>query len=189
MVNMLKVQIAVFVLLLIVGYALLGKKVLKLYILKTANTTSNESVWMEAIAGILTLSIAIVYYWQQEPAAAWYMWTGVLITFIGGLLLIIARKQLHEETTLEERLHSGFQAAQLGLYGRIRHPNKAALLLLLFGICLSTGSFWALGIFVVFFIPSLLYRLYQEEQALEEQFGERWIDYKADTKRLIPKVF
>jgi protein-S-isoprenylcysteine O-methyltransferase Ste14 len=75
------------------------------------------------------------------------------------------------------------------MYAKIRHPNKAALLLILIGLCFALGSIWARAVLVFLFVPSLLYRISQEERALLDQFGDRWMAYKEDTKRIIPGVF
>ncbi len=189
MVNMLKVLGAVIVLLIIIGIAMLGKKVLRALIFKTAKTPSNESLWIEYIAGILVIGIAVANYLRQDPEATWIMGIGVLIFFLGGLFQLIARRQLHDDKTFEARLSSGFEAAQTGLYSKIRHPSKSALLLIMIGFCVSLGSWWALGLLVVLFFPSMLYRISQEDRALLDKFGDRWMAYKSDTKKLIPEIF
>jgi len=185
---MLKVLVAVIVLLVIIGIAMLGKKIARTLIFRTAKTPSNESIWMEIVTGLLAVGIAIANYIRNKPDANIAMWIGVLIFFLGGLLQFIARKQLGEDKTFEERLSSGFEAAQTGLYTKIRYPSKSSLLLLLIGLCLTLGSWWGLGIILILFFPSVLYRISQEERALLDRFGDRWLAYKSDTKKLIPEI-
>ncbi len=189
MVNMLKVLGAVIVLLLIIGIGMLGKKLFRALIFKTAKTPSNESTVLEFVTGLLVIGIAIANYARKEPDANIIMWVGTLILFLGGILQLVARRQLYEDKTFEERLSSGFEAAQTGLYAKIRHPSKTALLVILIGLCLSLGSWWGLGLLAVLFFPSMLYRISQEERALLDQFGERWIEYQSDSKRIIPGIF
>ena len=188
MVNMIKVLIAVIVLLIIIGIALLGKKVTRTLIFKTAKTSNNESTWMVIITELLTIGIATAYYVKNNPAADAIMWTGLFVFFLGGLLQIIARRHLHEDKTFEDRLSAGFEAAQTGIYTKLRHPNKTAQLLLVIGFSMMMGSIWALALAIILFFPSVLYRISQEERALLDKFGDRWMDYKSDTKRIIPKI-
>jgi len=188
MVNMLKVLVAVVILLLIVGLAMLGKKVIRSLRFRSAKTPRNESLVLEWITGLLVVGISIANYVRQDPAGTWVMGVGAVIFFLGGLLQLTARKQLYEDATFEDRLSSGFSAAQVGLYSKLRYPSKTALLLLLIGLCLSVGSWWGLGLLAILFFPSLLYRISQEEQVLQDKFGERWIAYKADTKTIIPGI-
>jgi protein-S-isoprenylcysteine O-methyltransferase Ste14 len=189
MVNMLKVLAAVVILLIIIGIGMLGKKLLRALIFKTAKTPSKESIVLEIVTGLLVVGIATANYARKEPEATITMWIGALVFFLGGILQLVARKQLHEDKTFEERLSTGFEAAQTGLYSKIRHPSKTALLIILIGLCLALGSWWGLGLLAVLFFPSTLYRISQEERALLDKFGERWMDYKSDSKRIIPGIF
>jgi len=188
MVNMIKILVAVSVVISIIGIALLGKKLKHFFSFKTAKTPHKESLWLELVSGGLVLFIATAYYLNKRPDATGLMWSGVAVFFFGGLLQLFARKQLHNDKTFEERLSSGFSAAQTGIYKRIRHPSKAALLLLLLGFSLSMGSFWATALWFIFFLPSVLFRISQEERSLQETFNDRWLTYKSDTRKLIPGV-
>ncbi len=189
MVNMLKILAAVIILLAIIGIGILGKKLFRALIFKTAKTPSNESKVLEVITGLVVIGIAIANYARKEPDATITMWIGAAVFFLGGLLQLIARKQLYEDKTFEERLSTGFEAAQTGLYSKLRHPSKTALLIIIIGICLALGSIWGLALLAVLFFPSVLYRISQEERALLDKFGERWIEYQSDSKRIIPGIF
>ena len=189
MVNMIKVLVAVIVLIAIIGIGMLGKKVLRALIFKTAKTSSNESLILEWVTGILVVGLSFAYYINQNPDTDITMLAGILVFIAGWILQFVARRQLYDDKTFEERLMSGFEAAQTGLYSKIRHPNKAALLLIMIGLCFALGSIWALAVLVFLFLPSVLYRISQEERKLLDQFGDRWMTYKEDTKRIIPGVF
>ncbi len=188
MVNMLKILVAITVLLIIIGIALLGGRIFRLLIFKTAKTKSSESSWILAIMGLVTAGLAIYYYINNKPDAIISMWAGAVLFFLGGLLQIIARRQLHDDKTFQERLSAGFEAAQTGIYAKLRHPGKTALLLIMLGICLATRSWWSLGLYFALFVPAVLYKISQEEKELLDQFGDRWMSYKEDTKRIIPHI-
>ncbi len=189
MVNMIKVLIAVTILILIISIGMLGKKLIRALIFKTAKTESNESIVLEWVTGILVVGLSFAYYLNQQPESDITMWIGVVVYFLGWMLQLFARRQLYDDKSFEERLKSGFEAAQMGLYAKIRHPSKAALLLIMIGLCFALGSIWALAVLLFLFFPSILYRISQEERALMDQFGDRWMSYKEDTKRIIPGVF
>ena len=189
MVNMVKVVIAVCVLLIIVGWAMLGKKVLRAFIFRSAKTQVSESVWIEMCAGLLVVVVAIAEYVNSLPDATIVMWLGVLVFFAGGLVQLIARKQLCDDQTFEDRLSSGFEAAQTKMYKYLRFPGASALVLLVSGLCLALGSWWGLGLVLVLFFPSVLFKVSQEERTLYDKFGDRWLEYKSDSKRIIPGVF
>jgi len=188
MVNMLKVLTAVVILLAIIGLAMLGKKLLRALIFRTAKTHNNESKFIEIVLGLLVIIIALTNYIRQTPEGDWVMAIGALLFFVGGIIQLLARKQLYDDKTQEDRLGTEFAAGQTGLYSKIRHPSKLALLLILIGFCLALKSYWALGILFVLFFPSMLYRISQEEKALLDKFGNRWQAYKSDSKKLIPGI-
>ncbi len=189
MVNMLKVVIAVFVLLVIVGIGMLGKKLKHSYIFRSAKINNEESFWIEFCAGILVLVVAISDYLNNRPSFNPLMVLGLLIFFAGGLLQFIARKHLFEDLTFEHRLSSGFEAAQTKIYAYLRYPGSSALILLLFGLSLSLGSLWGVIVTLVLFVPSVIFQISQEERALHDKFGDRWLRYTSKSKRIIPNVW
>ena len=189
MVNMLKVVIALCVLLIIIGFALLGKRLLRAYIFKSAKTQGTESFWIEACAGIIVLVVAVSDYINNNPQFSIAMVLGILIFASGWILQFVARKQLCDDKTFESRLSSGFEAAQTKLYAYIRYPGASALILILLGLSLALGSYWAFGVTVVLFVPSVLFKISQEERTLYDKFGDRWLEYKSGSKRIIPGVF
>ena len=186
---MLKVLVAVIVLLIIIGIAMLGKKIVRSLIFRSAKTKNSESIWLEVVTGLVTVVVAFAYYWRNEPDATIVMWLGVLVFFLGGLLQLICRKQLNDDRTFEDRLSSGFEAAQTGIYAKLRYPSKTALLLIILGFSLAMGSWWAVTLLLILFWPSTIYRISQEEQALLDKFGERWLAYKAESKKIMPEIF
>lgn len=181
MVNMLKVMIAAIVLVFLLSMIFLGKRAKKMLSFKSAKTERSESKWIEAITGSLVVIMAVAYYWKSEPEANVAMWIGVLVFILGGILQIIAKKQL--AGTLEEDF-----GKQKGVYSFLRHPSKSALLLMLIGLCLATASWWALLVCVVFFIPSELFRISQEEIVLLDKHGDEWMIYESDTNKLVPGI-
>jgi protein-S-isoprenylcysteine O-methyltransferase Ste14 len=189
MVNMLKVIGAITILLAIIALAMFGKKALRVFIFKTATAHNTEGLWLESITAGLTIIIALAYYIQNEPIADPFMWTGLLIFIAGWAFQFINRKHLGDDMTYEDRLKSGFDAAQLGIYSKLRHPSQSALIVILLGFSLALGSIWACAMVLLLVLPSAMYRISQEERALYERFGERWIEYKEETKRMIPYVF
>lgn len=186
---MLKVIIAVFVLLILIGIGLLGKRLLRAYIFRSAKVQSSESFWIEFCAGIIVIVVAIAEFGNNRPYPNLLNWAGVLIFFAGGLLQFIARRQLYDDRTFEERLSSGFEAAQTKLYAHLRYPGASALILLVLGFCLALDSYWALGLAIFLFIPGVFIYVSQQERKLYDKFGGRWLDYKKSSKRVIPGVF
>ena len=76
-----------------------------------------------------------------------------------------------------------------GLYSRVRHPSYLGAILALTGFGLALGNgLSALAVFLAALI-SYGYRIHVEEIALVKGLGDRYVDYRRRTKRLIPGVY
>lgn len=76
-----------------------------------------------------------------------------------------------------------------GLYKHLRHPAYTGALVAHLGLGLSFSNWFSLGLSFVPFLAAAVYRIHVEEQALSEAFGEEYLEYSRDTKRLIPKLY
>lgn len=75
-----------------------------------------------------------------------------------------------------------------GPYRCIRHPMYAAYILFFTGLIALTGS-WLFGFLGIAIIGSLIFlRLPYEEAALIKRFPESYVQYKATTGALFPKI-
>jgi protein-S-isoprenylcysteine O-methyltransferase Ste14 len=76
-----------------------------------------------------------------------------------------------------------------GLYKHLRHPAYTGSLVAHLGLGLSFSNWFSLALSCLPYFVAAMYRMHVEEQALTEAFGEAYISYSRETKRLIPKVY
>jgi protein-S-isoprenylcysteine O-methyltransferase Ste14 len=76
-----------------------------------------------------------------------------------------------------------------GLFRWVRHPSYSGMLLIFTAIGLWQRNGVSLAIMVVFPTAALLYRIRVEERALTEAFGQDYLQYSQETKRLIPGIY
>lgn len=76
-----------------------------------------------------------------------------------------------------------------GLYKHLRHPAYTGALVAHFGLGLSFSNWFSLALSFVPYLLAAAYRIHVEEQALTAAFGEEYLDYSRNTKRLIPKLY
>lgn len=186
MVNIFKVVIAVTVLLALLALVFLGKRMKKILMFDSAVTLRSESRWAQTVTGLLVLLVGLSYYLKNEPEVSAVMWGGVAVYFSGGILHIIARRQLGNYDTFEELFPT--RKKQKGLYNHVRYPSKTACLLMLIGLCFAFGSFWAMALLLVLFLPALVFRASQEDRSMLDKFGDDFLVYQSDTKRIIPGI-
>jgi len=112
-------------------------------------------------------------------------YAGVFIALTGLIVRWLAIKQLQDKFTVNVRLVDDHQLITTGLYGLVRHPAYLGLWLFASGLGLAMNSWWSLSILVVAFSIAIYYRIFVEEQVLNQAFGQVYKDYS----RRIPKLF
>jgi protein-S-isoprenylcysteine O-methyltransferase Ste14 len=76
-----------------------------------------------------------------------------------------------------------------GMYGKIRHPLYAGLIVSNLGIGLAFGVYWTLGLAVLFSVLYLVTAV-EEEKYLLESLGDEYAAYKERVRwRMIPGIF
>ncbi len=75
------------------------------------------------------------------------------------------------------------------LYSLCRHPSYSAMMVVIFAYAVATHSWLAgtLGLLSAWF--GFQYRIYHEEVALKEQFGEQYERYRSRTGMWLPRLF
>ncbi len=82
----------------------------------------------------------------------------------------------------------GQKVISSGLYARVRHPKYAGDLLLVLGMPLALGSWWAL-LFIVPLMPALVWRILDEEKLLTKELPG-YAEYMHKVRyRLVPYVW
>lgn len=123
--------------------------------------------------------------WSHVPTAVSLL-GDVLVAFgFGGAMMVIFQNRYAAATvTIEE----GQKLTTTGLYRIVRHPMYSAGLLMLIGMPLALGSYWALVV-VVPGTTLLVLRILDEEKLLTQQLAG-YIDYTRGVRyRLLPPVW
>ena len=111
----------------------------------------------------------------------------VLFFAVGCTMRILAIAQLG---VLRFKFNIAFRDQQTlktdQLHGYIRHPTYTAMMLVVLAYAVTTHSWYAGSIGTVLAWFGFQYRIYFEEQALKEQFGEEYDNYREKTPMWLP---
>lgn len=121
----------------------------------------------------------MIFGWKSNPHFGPFHWASLGLIFLGFSVLSAAWPVLHGA------LRSG-TLAQTGIYARMRHPQYAGFVLIMFGFLLQWPTVLTLIMFpiLVFMYVRLALR---EERDAEAQFGEMYSAYAAVTPRFWPR--
>ncbi len=119
------------------------------------------------------------------------------ILLIGGILILIGLIYAMWSISVQIFRASGtplpIMATQKllisGPFRQCRNPMTFGTILFYLGISIIIGSISAIAFVLLFSCLLILYLKFVEERELEARFGEEYIQYKAETPFLIPRVF
>jgi protein-S-isoprenylcysteine O-methyltransferase Ste14 len=123
--------------------------------------------------------------WSSVPAAVSLIGDVAVAVGLGVVVLVVVQNS-YASTTVQ--VASGQKVVSTGLYGLVRHPMYTGNVLMLVGLPLALGSYWALAL-VVPGVAVLAARIRDEEKLLGEELdGYREYTQKVRS-RLIPYVW
>lgn len=110
---------------------------------------------------------------------------GLSISVIGAFIACWSRYILGKNWSLSVQKKENHELIQTGIYKIVRHPIYTGFLLLFTGNCIIVGDYRGIiAVLIVFF--SFWFKIKKEEKLLIETFGEKYSEYKKQTKALIP---
>jgi protein-S-isoprenylcysteine O-methyltransferase Ste14 len=145
---------------------------------------------VSVLAGVVLAVLAL----HAVPAASIHpallaAWLGLIFLWCGEALRIWCFHTLGRYFTLTVRASRDQPVIADGPYRVLRHPSYAGSLLVVAGIGWLFGNWLSLLAIVVGMTVGLVYRIRAEEGALLLNLGDRYRDYAATRKRLVPYVW
>ncbi len=148
------------------------------------------SLW--ALWATVAVSITVGTWYGQTHArtifggAPWVRMVSVVLLGAGLVVRWIAIWTLGRAFSANVAIRVGQKVMKTGLFGVVRHPSYTGLLMTFMAVGVHTGSWLAMGMIVVPTTAALMYRIVIEEAALKEAFGEEYVEYSREAKRLVP---
>ncbi|MBP0963350.1 MAG: isoprenylcysteine carboxylmethyltransferase family protein [Oscillospiraceae bacterium] len=137
------------------------------------------------IAGFVVAGLDYRFGWSHLPN--WVVIAAAVVFLCAyGLYAEVLRENAYLSRTIE--VQEGQKVVDTGLYGIVRHPMYAAVILLFLSIPLVLGSVWAFLIFLPF--PALLAARIKNEEAVLLKGLEGYTEYTRRVRwRLFPFVW
>jgi len=114
---------------------------------------------------------------------------GVFLFLLGLTIMCWGQVTLFKNYSGTVVIHEGHQLVTHGVYRYVRNPIYLGLfIVLIMGLPLYASSPRAFLVSLLL-VPIVLNRVRLEEELLTEHFGEKYIEYKRRTRRIIPGLF
>ena len=128
--------------------------------------------------------------WARAPRIGGpYRALGLIVIWLGLAIRVWAIAALGRAFRTTVEVDPGQAVVSTGPYRWVRHPSYSGLLLIVSGFGLAAGNWLALAICVALPLAALVRRISVEEAELTRVLGDRYRDYAARTKRLIPGLW
>lgn len=147
---------------------------------------------------LLTICITVGYWLSfiiaSSKTGRIYHWNTLFIigsiVASSGLIIritsIIKLKQLFTYTVAKLENH---ELIETGLYKYIRHPGYLGQLIIFLGTSICLSNWASMIIMIIPVLAGYLNRMNVEEKFMIKELGQKYVDYRKRTKRLIPMIY
>jgi protein-S-isoprenylcysteine O-methyltransferase Ste14 len=161
------------------------------YVIKDDDRKSYLYLQLTFMAALFFASIDFVglHYTRDKILEPYIIYAGFALFVASCLIRWWGFKSIGKFFNLRVAIYQNHKLVTTGAYRKIRHPLYLGSLLSFLAIPLVFNSWGALLLIMVFTVPALIYRINVEEEMLTSHFGEAYITYSQNTKKLIPGIW
>lgn len=147
-------------------------------------------LWTVICSGILTgFFLRAAFPQGRLPYPDTFYLIGLILFVLGLIIRWIAIIHLGRFFTVNVAIAADHELIQTGPYRYVRHPSYTGTLLIFLGFGLCTLNYFSLAAIFLPITAAFIWRMHVEEHVLREAFGERYRDYAAHTRRILPLVY
>lgn len=156
------------------------------------NSADKGSLWLLYV--LIAVGYALSFSVGSTRIGRLYEWNtyfalGVGLVVIGLTIRILSILTLRQQFRYSVETIENHALIETGLYRSIRHPGYLGQLLIFIGIATSLSNWLSIVLMMIPIAIGYIYRMKVEERFMTEQMGERYVNYKNRTKRLIPMLY
>lgn len=134
------------------------------------------------IAGAAMIALHLLLPIERVLAWPWRL-IGAPMVFAGVALSLLADQELKKARTPIKPFELSTALVTVGPFGYTRNPMYLGMVIVLAGLFLLLGTLTPLLVIPVFFWLIRAHFVEPEEQMLEIQFGDAYLDYKRQVRR------
>jgi protein-S-isoprenylcysteine O-methyltransferase Ste14 len=140
------------------------------------------------IGWMLSFGIALTLFGRIDLMNV-FVPLGVVLITMGLYVRITSINTLKNHYTYSVSKIENHELIKSGLYKYIRHPGYLGLFIVFLGISTVLSNWLSILFMAVSILAGIINRIRIEERFLIEHFGEEYITYQKQVKRLIPYIY
>jgi protein-S-isoprenylcysteine O-methyltransferase len=157
---------------------------------RSADSGSLGMLWIVILACVVVATLVADFLPQAHSEVLYRLRAvGAALAIAGLVLRWYSIFYLGRFFTVNVAIASDHQVVEGGPYRFVRHPSYTGALLAFIGFGITYANWLALIILVLPVLAAFMRRMGIEEAALSKALGERYTQYMARTRRLIPGVY
>ena len=156
---------------------------------KTSDRFSILIILITSSCSVVFSVLEWAYFSQDQSAVNVNVYAGAILLIFGIFIRIYSIRTLGKHFTATAKINNDHELITAGPYQFVRHPSYLGAFMAIVGMPLFLNDKWAI-LFVIMAMSVAYYiRINVEEKMLSTFFGERYIQYKSNTKRIIPFIW
>jgi protein-S-isoprenylcysteine O-methyltransferase Ste14 len=159
---------------------------------KIVKSGDKLSIWILVV--FITIGYALSFSIASTKTGRIYHWDtfftiGIILIITGLIIRMTSIYTLKQQFTYTITKIESHELIETGLYKWIRHPGYLGQLIIFLGISVSLSNWLSVILMMISVLIGYTYRIKTEERFMVEQIGQKYIDYQARTKKIIPMIF
>lgn len=146
-------------------------------------------MWLGSVILPLLWVFSPLFAMAEYPLNPAVFAAGLLVAAWGLWLFRRSHIELGKNWSISLELREGHQLVTSGLYRHVRHPMYSSILLYALGQAMIVPNWIAGPANLLAFLVLYAVRVPSEERMMADKFGERYREYRAKTRRLIPGIW
>ena len=147
-------------------------------------------VWVLVVISFIIAWLPVILdFGRLLVLGDWLTWVGVVIMISGIIFRRYAISVLGKFFTATVQIQKDHELIKAGPYHYIRHPSYLGILILTLGLGIALANWISLLLCIVLPVIGVMQRIKVEEKELEQHFGNRYLDYRKNTWRVIPHIY
>jgi protein-S-isoprenylcysteine O-methyltransferase Ste14 len=137
--------------------------------------------WLSFIIGATT--IGRLHHWNT------FFIIGSVIALTGLIFRVTSIIILKQHFTYTVTKIENHELIETGLFKIIRHPGYLGQLIIFLGVSVCLSNWLSVLLMIIPVFSGYIYRINVEEDFMADHLGQKYLDYRKRTKRLIPVIY